>query len=82
MLTQPTATVLTQPTATVLTQSQAITRKLPLAAIILQKITLVIQRHLIWVNDNGGAHLVVCRILEVLESREWCHLSLLFNSAL
>ena len=43
----------------VLTQSEAVSGKLPFAAIVLQAFTLLVQRTLVWVDDDGWTHHVV-----------------------
>ena len=45
-----------------LTQSEAVSGKLPLAAVILQEFTLLIQRKLVWVDDDGWTHFIVHRL--------------------
>lgn len=46
-----------------LTKSQAVTGKLPLAAVVLQEIVLLLQWTLIRVDDDGRTHLILSRLL-------------------
>ncbi|TNN64391.1 hypothetical protein EYF80_025341 [Liparis tanakae] len=52
---------------TILTQSQSVPGKLPFAAVVLEKIVLLLERTLVGVDDDRRAHLVLGRLLRALD---------------
>lgn len=52
-----------------LTQPQAVTGKLPFAAVILKKITLLLEGTLVRVDDDRWTHLILRWLLKVLEDK-------------
>lgn len=48
----------------VLTELQTVTGKLPFAAVVLKKVVLLLQRILVWINDDRWTHLVVGWLLK------------------